>query len=102
VKTGKQVVSHECFSLDVEAVIDAYRHLQKAKCALHCNLMALELGEIESTDLTNRFAYGKLRDARGRILAHLTDGSPLLNQVNESRKSFEGTRKMCLTQFRKR
>jgi hypothetical protein len=86
----------------VEAAIDAYRHLQKAKRALYCELMALELGEIESTDLTNRFAYGRLRDARGRILAHLMDASPLLNPVDESRKSFESTRKMRLTQFRKR
>jgi hypothetical protein len=86
----------------VEAVIDAYHHLQKAKRALYCRLTVPELGEIESTDLTNRFAYGTSPDAQGRILAHLPDASPLLNQVNESRKSFEGTRKMCLTQFRKR
>jgi hypothetical protein len=85
----------------MQTVNDAYRHLQKAKRALYCKLMALELGEIESTHLTNRFVYGKFPDARGRILAHLPDASPLLDQIDEMRKSCESVRIMCLTQFRK-
>jgi hypothetical protein len=86
----------------MQTVNEVYRHLKIAKRALFRKLMALELGEIESTHLTNRFACGKFSDARDRILAHLPDASRLLNQIDERRKRYESARMMCLTQFRKR
>ncbi|HUK83235.1 MAG TPA: hypothetical protein VLZ12_11465 [Verrucomicrobiae bacterium] len=85
----------------MRAVNDAYCHLRKAKRALYRKLMALELGEIESAHLTNRFVWGKFPDARGRLLAHLPDASPLLDQIDDRRRGYESARMMCLAQLRK-